>query len=104
MYPDSCARGARARLVVLGLEAGGPWSRESWTFVQLLARARGRSVPWVVRKSSVLAWQRRWVSLLSVTAARSFAESLLELGTTACADGAVPSSAAVLEDARHEVA
>ena len=44
-YPELTQAGARARLVVLGMEVGGRWSKEARTFVQMLAKARVRSDP-----------------------------------------------------------
>ena len=38
-YPELLRPGARARLVVSALEAGGRWSKDARTFVQLFARA-----------------------------------------------------------------
>ena len=100
-YPELAGPHPRARLVVLAVEVGGRWSREAWVFVRLLARARARGVPAPTRSAAQRAWQRRWVCALAVAAQRSFAESLLELCPLRGADGEVPSTAAVLEDARH---
>ena len=49
-YPELIRAGARARLVVLGLEVGGRWFKEARTFVQMLAKARVRSDPPVLQR------------------------------------------------------
>ena len=91
-YPELCGPGARARLVVLALEVGNRWSAEAVRFVRLLARAKARNVPTVLRRSAHLAWQRRWMSFLAFAAQRAFAASLLEwpLAWTGCHDGDPP--------------
>ena len=58
---------------------GGPWSQEARTFVQLLAEARTRSEPLLMRRRMEQAWRLRWFSILSCAAARAFAASLLDL-------------------------
>ena len=50
-YPELTHAGARARLVVVGMEVGGRWSKEARTFVQVLAKARVRSDPPVLQRS-----------------------------------------------------
>ena len=102
VYPELCGSRARTHLVVFALEVGGRWSSEAINFVRLLARARARSEPPLLRKSAEAAWQRRWTGLLAVAAQRAFAESLLEWHGQAGSDSfALPSTQAVLEDARH---
>ena len=103
-YPELAGPHARTRLVVLAMEVGGLWSSEAWTFVRLLARARARGEPTLLRRGAELAWRRRWVGLLACAAARAFAASLLELPGAAGADGATPSTSEVLEDARYALA
>ena len=44
-YPELSGEMARAKLVVLAGEIGGPFSEETQTFIRLLARAKTRSVP-----------------------------------------------------------
>ena len=95
--------GARAKLLVMGMEVGGRWSSEAWHFVRLLASAKARSEPEVLRRLAALAWQRRWVAVLCMAAQRAFAESLLELPGAGGADGPLLSAADVLEDARYEL-
>ena len=64
-YPELVQPGSRARLVVLALEVGGRWSQEARTFVQLLAEARTRSEPLLMRRRMEQAWRLRWFSILS---------------------------------------
>ena len=89
-YPELVRPDSRARLVVLALEVGGRWSQEARTFVQLLAQARARSEPPLMRRRMEQAWRLRWYSVLSCAAARAFAASLLELRGGHGADGQVP--------------
>ena len=49
-YPELVGPGARARLVVVGLEVGGRWSVETQIFLRLLARARARSEGYLMRR------------------------------------------------------
>ena len=91
-YPELVGPGRRARLVVLGLEVGGRWSVETQIFIRLLARARARSEGHLLRRRAEHAWRLRWGSLLSCTAARAVARSLLELSGASGADGNCPPS------------
>lgn len=100
-YPELVGPRARSRLVVLGVEVGGRWSREAWVFVRLLARAKARGEPPAMRVAAERAWQRRWTTILAVAAQRALAESLLELPAVRGADGALPCTGDVLEDARY---
>ena len=49
-YPELVGNAARARLVVLALEVGGRWSDEAWQFTRLLAGARARDEPPLLRR------------------------------------------------------
>jgi hypothetical protein len=69
----------RCRLVVLSLEVGGRWSEEAATFVRLLAKAKARAFPPILRNSVQMAYTVRWTGLLSVAAQRAFARTLLGL-------------------------
>ena len=55
-YPELTRTGTRARLVVLGMEVGGCWSKEARTFVQMLAKARVRSNPSLLQRRMEQAW------------------------------------------------
>ena len=100
-YPELVGPGARARLVVFGMEVGGRWSHEAWVFLRLLARARARSEPPATRSAARRAWQRRWSSILAVAAQRAVAESMLERPVHRGSECEVLSAAAVLEEARY---
>ena len=67
----------RCKLVVIALSTGGRWSSEALKFVNALAFAKARAAPHYLRKSAWLTWQRRWVRMLSIAAANSFATGLL---------------------------
>ena len=51
-YPE-LVRGNRCGLVVLAIEVGGKWGHEAAEFLRLLAQARNRSVPYVLRTAAV---------------------------------------------------
>ena len=88
-YPELTGRNARARLVVLAGEIGGRWSSETNTFVRLLAQAKAREEPPILRRRVEQAWRLRWGSLLACASARAFATSLLDLRSGGV-DGDVP--------------
>ncbi len=100
-YPELTGERGRARLVVLALEVGGRWSAEAAQWVRLLAQARARTEPRVLRSAARRAWQRRWTGVLAVAAQRALAESLLDSTVGGGADGDVPSTQCVLEEARY---
>ena len=50
-YPELVGN-ARCRLVVLGAEVGGRWSAEAAEFVRLLAHAKARAAPAVLRPAA----------------------------------------------------
>ena len=68
----------RARLVVLGCEVAGRWSDKCLSFLRQLARAKVRSEPPHVKVRARRAWLSRWSIMLSCSAARAIALSLLE--------------------------
>ena len=80
-YPELVGPRARARLVVLAGEVGGRWSQEVNTFVRLLARAKARSEPSILRRRVEQAWRLRWGTILACSAVRAFASSLLDVRT-----------------------
>ena len=100
-YPELSGQRGRARLVVLGIEVGGRWSEESWKLIRTLSKYRSRTEPELLRKSSASAWHRRWTTLLAVATQRAVATSLLFLPDSGGSNGDVPSTVAVLEDARY---
>ena len=78
-YPELLQGGA-ATLVVLAFEVGGRWSKESWDFLRRLVKLRVRRAPPLLRKAAGQGWHRRWTCLLSVTAQRALASTLLDPG------------------------
>ena len=91
VYPEVTGVGGRARLVVIAGEVGGRWSSETAHFLSSLATAKARSVPQVLEVRARMAWRRRWASILSCAAARSFALSLGEVRASPGVDGEIPS-------------
>ena len=92
-YPE-LAQSQRCRLIVLGLETGGRWSDETAAVVWELARAKSREAPGYLRHSSMIAWHKRWTSMISVATFTAFAYSLLmphaPLAAHAAVDGEAP--------------
>ena len=82
----------RLRLLTLACETGGRWSKTCVSTIRLLAKARARSAPAVLRRSAELGWAARWWSLLSIAAQDALAATLLEdsLATLAGSDGPSP--------------
>ena len=105
-YPELCGA-SRCRLVVLCLETGGRMSAETVAFLHQIAEARARSCPGYLRRPSAFAFERRWARMLAVSAASSFAASLLldkeELAAEPRPDGAEPWLQDLLSGARLEV-
>ena len=100
-YPELVGPRTRSRLVVLAGEVGGRWSSETCTFVRLLAIARARSEPSILRTRVELAWRLRWAALLACAAGRAFASSLLGLRGCGGVDGETPQSHDVEREWRH---
>eukprot|EP00438_Fugacium_kawagutii_P035997 Skav228963 [mRNA] locus=scaffold671:28044:28988:+ [translate_table: standard] len=75
-YPE-LQRGGRCKLIVVALEVGGRWSGEAADFVRLLAQARSRSAPALLRPATTQALIARWSALLTHAAQTAFARSLL---------------------------
>ena len=69
-YPELVSPRSRARLVVLAGEVGGRWSEETRVFLRLLARAKARSEPVILRQRVEQAWRMRWPAILACSAAR----------------------------------
>ena len=99
-YPEFSGPRSRARLVVLAGEVAGRWSRETLTFLSLLAKAKCRSEPRLLKQRAEQAWRLRWCSILGCAAARAFAASLLNLRTAGGADGSTPLAHEVLSEWR----
>ena len=91
-YPELVGRRGRARLVVLAVEVGGRWSPETQSFLSQLANAKARAESPLMHRRVEQAWRFRWGALLSCSAARAVAMSLLEWQGTRGADGTCPPS------------
>ena len=98
-YPELAGRGGRARLVVLAAEVGGRWSAETAQFLSELASAKVRDLPEALQGDAARAWHKRWSSILSCAASKSFALSLLDRAPTGV-DGQTPSVHEVIRDDR----
>ena len=68
----------------------------------LVARAKARSEPLILRGRVEQAWRMRWAATLACSAARAFAASLLGFRVGGGADGNVPWAHEVVNDHRHE--
>ena len=78
-YPELVGPHRRAHLVVLALEVGGRWSRETQAFVTQLARAKARGETQLMRRRAEQGWRFRWGSILACAVARAVASTMLEL-------------------------
>jgi len=85
------------------MEVGGRWSHESAKFIALLAKAKARSCPQLLRQAAIHGYIYRWSGLLAVSAQRAFAASLLELRPDAIdhLDGGCPDFSEVAVDMRY---
>ena len=90
--PKLVGRRGRARLVVLAVEVGGRWSPETQSFLSKLASAKARAESPLMRRRVEQAWRFRWGALLSCSAGRAVAMSLLKWQGTRGADGTCPPS------------
>ena len=81
-------------------EVGGRWSEECRQFLCLLAKAKVRSEPKIMRSRAKQAWLLLWGSFLACSSARAFAMSLLERRGGMGADGPTPSTDDVVWEAR----
>ena len=94
------------RLVVLALETGGKFSSETVDFLQQLGEAKALTVPSFLRTSAAVAFQCRWTQMLAVSAAASYAESLISAEDSIASAGQdmcrEPWLQALLTEARSE--
>ena len=65
------------QLVTLACEVGGRWSPTCIQMVSELAKHKASAEPFRLRRAAEFAWHARWWSLLSVSAQRAVAASLL---------------------------
>ena len=104
-YPELTRPGTRCELVCAGMEVGGRWATEAYDLVCLLAMARARDAPTLLRGSTYHAWARRWTGMLAVAGMRAFADSLLTGSartTDACGGGTGPTLGELLGEEPHE--
>ena len=85
------------------MEVGGRWSTEAHDFLTELASERAQNAPRVLQGSAYHHCKRRWAAMLSVTAMKAFANTLLhdtaygiEVG-----GGAAPTLGQLLGDEPH---
>ena len=102
-YPELVGPHSRARLVVLAGEVGGRWSAETAMFLRLIAKAKARTEPPVLRLTAELAWRARWGSILACAAARALAWSLLGLRGGPGANGDIPETHDVIRECGHSL-
>ena len=86
-YPELMS-GSRCRLVVVALETGGRFSSETVEFLRQLSAAKALSVPSFLRHSAQIAFERRWGTMLAISAATAFASSLLRSKESAACSAA----------------
>ena len=91
-YPELAGPHGRARLVVLAGEVEAAGQKGTRDFLNQSARAKVRHEPAVLKRRVQQAWRMRWQAILSCSAAKAFAASLLELGGGSGADGDTPVS------------
>ena len=72
--------GRHARLLVLGCELGGRWSTEAVTILRLLAAARARSAPSLLRGQLAGTLHARWSAMVAVAAMDATAATLTGSG------------------------
>ena len=66
----------------------------------LLAKAKSRSEPPLLRRRAEMVWRLRWTRMLSCAAARALAGSLLERPLNGGEDGEVPQVSDVVQEYR----
>ena len=78
--------------MVAAIEVGGRWNEEAYQFLDLMAQARTRAAPRVLRTALTNAWIRRWTGMIAFTAHDAIAASLVEdtPSETVATDGAEP--------------
>ena len=87
-YPELVGPRSRAKVVVLAVEVGGRWSKQTRVCEPVGPRAR-QEIP-RMRRRAEQAWRMRWGGLLACAAGKAVASSLLDLlqaitGTQGCA-------------------
>ena len=88
-----------ARLVVLAVEVGGPWSAETSSFLAQLAKAKSRQP--LLQKRAEQAWRLRWTGILGCALQRKplhCSSSRLHMART----GMSPSCSEVLAEHQYD--
>ena len=86
-----------------GATVGGEALRnEASQFVRSLVWAKAQSAPESTQTQVAHEWNQRWRKILASTAAKSFANTLLEHASPTGAGGTTPSEADVMRDCAHE--
>ena len=85
------------------MEVGGRWSAEAYDFLTALASDRVANAPRELQESTYHAWKRRWTAMLSVTAMKAFADTLLcdSPHETPVGGGAPPTLGELLGEEAH---
>ena len=78
-YPELVG-GEHARLLVLAFEVGGRWCEEAKVTLRLLAAAKAREAPSLLRNQLSSSLLARWSAMLAVAAQAAFAATLLGRG------------------------
>ena len=102
-YPELCRPGTRCKLVVAAMEVGGRWSTETYDFLTTLASGSAQGAPRELQGSTYHAWKRRWTAMLSVTAMKAFADTLVRDSAqgTEVGGGAAPTLGQLLGQEAH---
>ena len=102
-YPELVA-GGRCKLVVFALEVGGRFGKEALELLDQLAWAKSRSASPLTRSAALLAWRRRWIRMIAISAGVAWARSVTaptETVPDGPCDGHEPPQDSVLSDARR---
>jgi hypothetical protein len=92
--------GRHAKLLVLGNEVGGRWSDDALTTLKLLAAARARSAPQLLRGQLSAALRARWSAMVAMAVQDATAATLTGAGCGALhfTSGPVPAWGEVGDD------
>ena len=103
-YPEF-ANATRCRLVVVGMEVGGRWSAEAAQFLEQLAWQKARDTQPALQRATALGWLKRWAELVSVSAMKAVADTLLHGSAqyTTVQDTGIPDVSKLLDDVRYSV-
>ena len=105
-YREAAENRGDVKLVTLACEVGGRWSKACVEWVRKLAKHKASSQPQHLQRATEYAWSARWWSLLSVTAQRSVAVTLLDVDMNTALKPIAdfePGNGEVLAGARYEL-